>query len=153
MSLDACSGFLDALALLNVGTDHVPDYSIVRLPSATSCRSSLELHFASLSTSLSAKQPASAWHIELANVPDDWIQVVATAARRWFFEQRFSPRVEPEVANELVSRFIELLQAAVGSAGAWSVNVAPPMWYECTWQDFAFESPSGTWLLHFGFSD
>lgn len=153
MSLDSCSGFLDALAFLNAGHDHVPEYSIVRLPPAASFRSTLEAHFASLSTSLVAAQPASAWHIELSRVPGDWTEIMASVVRRWFFEQRFSPRVDPDVADGIVARFMELFRDVVGDSNAYTVTVAPPMWYECTWQDFAFESPTGTWLLHFGFSD
>jgi hypothetical protein len=153
MSLDACCGFLDALALLNTGVNHSPDYSLVRLPPTATVRESVEAYFAQLSTSITPPQPASEWHIQLTSVPGDWTENVADASRRWFFGQPFSPRVNADAADDVVAGFVKLVKAVVGTARAHSLSVTPPMWYECSWEDIALESTHGFWLLHFGFSD
>ncbi len=49
--------------------------------------------------------------------------------------------------------FMNCLDSIVGVSSVFEVNVDPPMWYECVWQDFAFDGDAGRWFLHFGFSD
>ncbi len=153
MPQDVCNSFLDALALLNGGADHGCSYVIERLPDAVSLDASLALYFESMSTSNTPPQQAERWGIRRVTLPADWTELLARAGRRWFFEQDFSPKTDSVVVEEIVRRFLWHLQSVVGDASACSVEVEPPMWYECVWEDFAFESRGGRWLLHFGFSD
>jgi hypothetical protein len=153
MSLDVCSGFLEALAILNDGVNHVSSYTVERLPGAVSLDSSLASYFASMETSNDPPQPADRWQIRTASIEGDWAAVLRHASHRWFFEQEFSPKTDPDVAEGVVREFLQHLHSVVGDARTFKVQVAPPMWYECAWEDFAFESQGGRWLLHFGFSD
>ena len=52
---------------------------------------------------------------------------------------------------QAVSRVRLVWEAAY--ARAYRVQVSPPMWYECVWEDYVFEAGDGRWLLHLGFSD
>lgn len=155
MSLDLCCGFLEALALLNDGVNHGSSYTIERLPAAATLDASLALYFAAIHTSIAAPQPAEHWGIRAADIADDWAQVLQKSFRRWFFEQEYSPTIDPHIADNVVSQFLQYLRSTVGDAKAFRVTVEPPLWYECVWEDFAFGSRSGAerWLLHFGFSD
>ena len=153
MNRDVCNGFLEALALLNDGTNHGSEYTLEQLPEAASLAESLAAHFASLSADATPPQPASAWNIQVEAMQSDWPLELAPVLREWFFAQEFSPSVDPDVASGLVAQFMEHLRASVVDATAHRVRVSPPVWYECWWQDTAFESQGARWLLHLGFSD
>jgi hypothetical protein len=153
MRVDLCNGFLNALALVNDGPNHATTYTLEPLPPARSLESSLEAHFSAMSTSLVPRQPAETWQIRATAFDDDWIQALREILHRWFFEQEFSPKVHPTIAENVVEEFLAQLRTTVGDARPFQVEVSPPMWYECLWRDVAFESQNGRWLLHLGFSD
>lgn len=153
MSLDLCNGFLDAIALLNDGANHGTTYTIEPLPPAASLDSSLATYFSAMSTSRVPPQPAEKWQIRMTGFDDDWAQALRQILHRWFFNEEFSPQVDPQIAENVVERFLAHLRATIGSAKVFQVDVTPPMWYECLWQDVAFDSRDGRWLLHLGFSD
>ena len=56
-------------------------------------------------------------------------------------------------SEEIIAEFIAQLRSVVDEASVFEVHVVPPMWYECVWQDFAFDGGNRRWLLHLGFSD
>jgi hypothetical protein len=153
MNRDVCGGFLEAIALLNNGCNHGSEYTLEALPDAPSLDDSLATYFSSMSTSLVARQPAVAWNIRTELLPDDWTAELETVLRRWFFAQEYSPTVDPDGASGTVAHFLGHLRATVGDARVHRVLVSPPMWYECVWEDFAFDAPGGRWLLHLGWSD
>lgn len=153
MNRDVCNGFLDAMALLNNGCNHGSEYTLDALPEAASLESSLASYFSSMSTSLVPRQRAAAWNIRTELLPDAWAAEVEEVLRRWFFAQEFSPPVDPAGASGIAARFLGHLRATVGEAKAYRVLVSPPMWYECAWEDYAFDAPGGRWLLHLGWSD
>jgi hypothetical protein len=82
-----------------------------------------------------------------------WAAELEVVFRRWFFAQEFSPTVDADVASGVVAHFLGHLRETVGDAMAYRVRVSPPMWYECVWEDYAFDARGGWWLLHLGFSD
>jgi hypothetical protein len=153
MNRDVCNGFLEAIALLNNGCNHGSEYTLEALPHAATLDDSLAAHFSSMNTSLVWQQPAAAWNIQTEALQGVWTAELKIVLRRWFFEQEFSPTVDPDGASGIVAHFLGLLCEAIGDARAYRVQVSPPMWYECVWEDYAFDAPDGRWLLHLGFSD
>lgn len=153
MNRDVCNGFLDAIALLNDGCNHGSEYTLEVLPTAASLDESLASYFSSMSTSRVSPQPAAAWKIQTESLEGDWKAELEVVLRRWFFAQEFSPKVDPELTSGVVMRFLDHLRETIGDARVYRVRVSPPMWYECMWEDYAFDARSGRWLLHLGFSD
>jgi len=153
MHFDSCNGFLNAIALFNDGANHASTYTMELLPAASSLDSSLATYFSAMSTSHVPPQPAEKWQIQTTELDDDWAQALRQVAHHWFFEQAFSPKVDQTIAENVVETFLAHVRAIVGDAKAFQVDVSPPMWYEGVWQDLAFDSQQGRWLLHFGVSD
>lgn len=143
---------LERLARENDGCNHGSEYAIYALPNACSLKDSLDLYFSHLNTSDHPSLPPDRWNIR-TQVVEDFDKTIGDAARFWFYELEFSPKVDSSVAIQTISEFLNKLLAAVGDASAFVVQVTPPIWYECTWQDFAFNGGDRYWLLHFGFSD
>lgn len=143
---------LEKMGRENDGTNHGSEYTLVRLPPADSLAQALDLYFSAMSTSNSPAVPAENWKIK-TNQLNNADQRLRSSAEYWFFQLEFSPEVDPATSTEVLDRFMELLQATVGDADVYEVTVEPPMWYECSWQVFAFDAGSKRWLLHLGFSD
>ncbi|HEX4796830.1 MAG TPA: hypothetical protein VH370_23765 [Humisphaera sp.] len=152
MPLVKLNEFLERLGEANEGTNHGSEYALYELPDADALQAALDLYFSRLSTSNSPAQPAENWRIRLTPVRDSR-EAISLLARHWFYEQEYSPRIDPARSEETVSEFMAQLRSVVGDAAVFEVQVAPPMWYDCVWQDFAFDGGSQRWLLHLGFSD
>lgn len=149
MSLDACNGFLEAMAQLNCGCNHAPTYGLFKLPEADSLRESLAGHFSGL-------HPSEEWEFELLpleNRPDH----LRKRLHHWFFEQNYSPKDKSGIShNNAVAGFLDFFLPLIGpNAVGFEVQSHPPdsFWYGCMWEDLAFASETGFWLLHFDFSD
>ncbi len=152
MSLDRLNRLLLELGDANDGTDHASQYGLYELPFAGTLQEALGRYFSQMWTSNVPPQPAERWHIRSTPIQDS-DDVLRLVARYWFYELRFSPRVEPAESENVISEFMRHLRFVVGDALVFEVHVTPPMWYECMWQDFAFDGGNKKWLLHFGFSD
>lgn len=150
---DAVNAFLAPLALLNDGTNHGSSYELVRLPLSDSLIASTSLYFESLTTSIVQQKPAEHWNIRTGPINCDWKSHVQKVAKRWFFAQEYSPKVESWVADNVVEYFTSILQPVIGHARLYDLQITPPMWYECVWEDILIDSRNGRWLMHFGFSD
>ena len=151
MNLDVCNGLLEAIALFNDGSNHAATYTMQTLPAATSLDASLAAYFSAMSTSHVPAQPAEEWHIRTREL--DGGEAFRQIAHHWFFRQEFSPKVDNWMAENVVATFVAHIQSTVGNAKLFRVRVSPPMWYECVWEDVAFDAQGGRWLLHLGFSD
>jgi hypothetical protein len=154
MSLERARGILAAFEALNSGADHGCDYAIYELPPADSIEDALAGYFSSLSTSLSPRRPPEDWGIRTTPLGEYWRSIVEARVQHWFFQQEYSPRIE-QSQTLIVEDTVRSMLATMASEGveAYRVEVAPPMWYDCAWEDFAFVSNRGAWLLHLGFSD
>jgi hypothetical protein len=153
MPLKPLNEFLERIGAANDGTNHGSEYALYELPDADGgLHAALDLHFSRLSTSNSPAQPAENWRIRLTPLQDSR-ESLSLLARHWFYEQEYSPSVDPARSEETVAEFIAQLRSVVGDASVFEVQVAPPMWYDCAWRDFAFDGGSRWWLLHLGFSD
>ncbi|MBI1375609.1 MAG: hypothetical protein GC159_23105 [Phycisphaera sp.] len=153
MNLEYCNGFLAACAAINNGTNHGCDYVIDCLDEADSLDDALAMYFSSMSTSLVPQQSADRWNITKSTVMGSWKTVIERRCHHWFFEQQYSPRFSGESREAMVSRFIECFSQVLRPTTVHKIEVVPPMFYECAWEDFAFESGASRWLLHFGISD
>lgn len=140
------------MAEANAGSDHGCGYSLDVLSKADSLRTALEKHFAQFGTYNPTVQPPYDWNIQYTKVTRS-DAVLRDTAMHWFYEQPFSPGDEIAIRNKTVAEFLDRLYAAVGQAQVFEVEVTPPMWYDCEWQDFAFENGDQRWFLHLGYSD
>ncbi len=150
--LDALNVLLAEIATANDGANHGSDYVLDTLPTAGSLKLALDAYFAAMRTSLSPPQSAEQWNIRVTEWTDAQPRLRA-AAQHWFYEQEFSPIVHENTTEQTLTAFMTRLESIVGESRVFEVNVDPPMWYECAWQDFAFDRGANRWLLHFGFSD
>ena len=151
LSLARLHGMLEVMALLSSGPDCQPTYEITPLPTAHSLAESLEQYFSSLSTSLSPKQPASAWNIRTESRTPSQLQ---ECWAKWFWQESYSPRITDSHKREFIlDHFWSTVEAALGAVAIYRVLTDPPLFYECNWEDFALVSSSGFWLLHLGVSD
>ena len=92
--------------------------------------------------------------LDTREVPEESLIKLIAAAKHWFYELEFSPTVDDATTEQALNEFMNRLNSIVGASNVFEVNVDPPMWYECVWQDFAFDGNAGRrWFLHFGFSD
>jgi hypothetical protein len=152
MSLNQLNELLGSLGEANDGPNHGSEYALYELPGADALEEALDRYFSRLSTSNSRAQTAASWRIRTTPVHDSR-EALRLITRHWFYEQEYSPKVDRAQAETTISEFIAQLRSVVGDASMFEVRVAPPVWYECVWQDFAFDGGSRRWLLHLGFSD
>jgi hypothetical protein len=150
--LESLNLLLAEIAEANDGTNHGSDYSVDFLPPADSMTLAIDAYFSPMSTSISPPQPPKQWNIRATELTEAKPHLLA-AAKYWFYELEFSPKVDDATAEMTINEFMKRLSSVVGSAKVFEVNVDPPIWYECHWQDFAFDGESCRWFLHFGFSD
>jgi hypothetical protein len=156
MSLDACNGFLKAMEALNDGCNHVCSYSLEKLPEADSLDTALSRYFSRIKTSNSGPHPSEAWSFKLSllnNLKDD----LTPRLHHWFFEQEYSPEDVSRFSHKnTVAGFLDLFLPLIGKGAAgFQLQTHPPdsFWYGCIWEEYAFASETGFWLLHFDFSD
>ena len=148
VNISKLNGLLSGMEILNDGSNHMSDYAIYPLPDAASLMDSLGIYF----SSREPPQPPAYWHIGVNPLNTTWRDAVAESLLEWFFKQEFSPKVHGYNKQHYVSYVLKCLVDAIGEPEVFEVSVSPPVWYECLWQDFAFISPKGKWILHLGFS-
>ena len=153
MSIARLQGLLESIEILNHGSNHGCEYAIYQLPEAPSFHEALNLYFASLSTSSEPAQPAEYWHIRTSELDPTWRTALGARLKYWFFEEEYSPKVDEWNQQAFVDQALKYLVHEIGEPSVFEVFVSPPMWYDCHWQDFAFTSNRGRWMLHLGFSD
>lgn len=151
--IKSINSMLSEIAEANNGCNHGSDYSLDELPLADSMMHALGSYFSEFSTSNVQRQPPECWNIRTVPLTDPETQLRAVV-KRWFYEMDFSPSADEATVERSVNDFLGRLNSIVDFSNVFEVSVDPPMWYECDWQDFAFDNGAGgRWLLHFGFSD
>jgi hypothetical protein len=149
--LSYLNGFLDAMALVNVGTNHGCWYQIEPVRRVGSLDQSLQSHFTELFAWLSSRYGTKDHKLEVEALPD-WKAAVRQVAHLWFFEMEFSPKLteddQPRYVTEALLKKLE--QALVGGVSAWSVRRPSP---HIEWSDLLLEDRDGYYLLHFSWSD
>lgn len=153
MSIEQLQGFLLAFENLNHGVNHGCTYAIYSMSGAESLQKVIEKYYSLLNTSNAPVESAAAWNIRMNNLGSEWQLMLRKVIIHWFFEQEFSPRVDIWMMNACADQVINYLVSDLGDFEVFEVFTDPPMWYECSWQDFAIATEGAKWLLHFGFSD
>jgi hypothetical protein len=139
-------------AHVDCGDDYI-DHAFVTLPHGETLLESLGVYFESFTPLPYFKpQPAAAWKIRLGAACDAK-QHLFEAANSYLNNLRTSLPADHPIMVGRLEAFYSMLNDAVGDAPAFEVFVAPPVWYEASWRDFAFDAGDVRWLLHFGISD
>lgn len=146
-------GFLKAFALFNDKCDHGYTFLLDRLPKAASLRESIEPYFGDDATK-----------VVLSSV-ENWSQAVAAKLKHWLFQFQASDFAQLEDRSKRFSLshdcwreseiqlVVKKLEDVIHPIAVWKVEVEPKGFYECEWDDIAFETAAGSYLLHLGVSD
>jgi hypothetical protein len=141
-------GLFEAFAWFNEKVNHGYTYSIAVLPRAITVHDALVLYLAE-----------QASEVTLSALPR-WREEIGFALQRWLFA--FDDLVRPGVCcnltdsgnrQRLVQEVLEKLSAATQARAVWRVQIKPTGFYECAWDDFAFEGDHQLYFLHLGVSD
>ena len=158
MELLKCTGFLDAMTLLNSAeSDCYAEFYLTQLPQAANLKSALALHYANYLKEndivLRDGAAGDAWSIDTLEIPAPSTMLDATC-RKWFFcsEHMTSTPSGTHRAN-IISHFLCELKQAVGAATTHRVYITPPCWYAIDWDEIAFEREDRRYLLHFSHSN
>jgi hypothetical protein len=153
MTLEGINTFLEVLALLNDGVNHGSEYRLYELANLSSVEKALDDYFSGIAVNGKSYSP-SAWQISTDSLSTSWQVTLNDLCEKWFFNQEFSPHKPEEWSRRNVIRqFLEQVSTFMGEAQVYWVNVLPPTFYELVWDDLAFVTNKGYYLLHFGFSD
>lgn len=139
LSPDQVVGYLKALQDLNSGTNRAMDFSLIPLTPCGSLEDSLNLYFARLH----GKTKPSSWNATQIKPLAD----IKPLLRSWLFVNFGAKR------DDALASFMELLSDCLHWTESYQVFGHAPSWYDCSYDDIAFITPSGCWLLHMGVSD
>ena len=149
--LDYLNGFLQAMALVNVGTNHGCWYLIEPIDRKATLEESLDFYFADFLTSLSIRYGPAERRIQGVLLPE-WSASVVEAAHRWFFESACSPKLHEAYQAKIVTTdFVDRLgKALMGNISAWSIEGGSN---DNEWTDVLLEDQDGYYLLRFSHCD
>lgn len=153
------NGLLGAFAWVNGKTNHGYTFTFTRLPAAASVADAVRLAVADPDT------PTARVGLSLTRLRG-WRTPVARTLQQWLFGFR-TDRVggtlrdpadtftlsAPWGKRAAVAWVMTVLDRAVTPTAVWRVDVDVDRHYECGWEDLAFETADGVYLLHLGVSD
>ncbi len=143
-------GFLRAFEALNAKTNHSYTFSFDAIPKTDDVSTAIQ-------------QRLEDCRVETRRI-DDWVSETKRILERWLFAyQDPTGRLEDQhrtfaLSHEssrraLVDTVMEMLKAIVTPLNAWRVEVQTKQFYECAWDDIAFEDERYVYFLHLGVSD
>ncbi|BET97644.1 hypothetical protein [Xenorhabdus taiwanensis] len=144
--IEKINGYLEAFGILNMACNRGSDYYFMPLPEKPQLIDSLYEYFLSISD----KYPAEHWNPELEIAGKDNL---IKAIQKWFFEADFFKNLPEETASDAIDGLLKLLTPFITTAPIYKMNITPPVWYACHWDDFVIDSKSGRFLLSFGCHD
>ena len=149
--LSYLNGFLQAMALVNVGTNHGCWYLMEPVERKATLDESLRSHFAEFFAWLTSRYGTKGHTLQVEALPD-WKAAVSQAAHRWFFEMECSPKLKEDYQPTYVTKDLmeRLERALVGSVSAWSVEGGSA---DIEWTDLLLEDQDGYYLLRFSWCD
>lgn len=149
--LQYLNGFLQAMALVNVGTNHGCWYLIEPVERLETFEKSLDSHFASFFEWLSKRYPHSQQKLQVELLPE-WKTPVTQVVHHWFFESDCSPSLHEDYQPKVLTEdFVERLeQALVGPVTAWTIDGG---WVANEGADLLLEDAEGYYLLRFSHDD
>jgi|GEM_PF-4846808 len=95
----------------------------------------------------------------------NWEQAILNPLIYWFFQFQNSHMDhlrDPKRSFSLFSKScrpqmldwpMQHIKQLVGQCNVWKVDLFTEEFYECSWEDFLFHSPTISYWLHFGVSD
>jgi hypothetical protein len=151
-------GLLRAFAWINTKTNHGYTFEFDRLPAAATAEESVCLFLRShheLEARVTLKRLRG------------WRTPVRKSLGRWLFSfmcddhngklddpRRTFSITERWVRRDMVEWVTDALEQALTPTASWRVELEYGSgFYECGWEDFAFEASDGVYLLHLGVSD
>ena len=146
-------GFLHAFEWFNHKTNYVAALTLDVLPKPGTVRQAVEAHF-----------EGDLKDLTLAPV-EDWPAFVRGLLGRWLFqlgEPSMDHLVDPRRSfslshdrfrEEMLDEMMARLAGAVRPTAVWTARVQTRGWYECSYEDVAFEEPDRVLYLHAGWSD
>lgn len=145
------NGFLQAMSLVNVGTNHGCWYLIEPIERKNTLHESLQSHFSEFFAWLTQRYGTKDHSVEVKALPD-WKSAVEKVAHCWFFEMEYSPKLKEDYQPQYVTNdLIEYLEKAlVGDVSAWSVEGVSA---DIEWADILLEDSDGYYLLRFSWCD
>jgi hypothetical protein len=149
--LNYLNGFLQAMALVNVGTNHGCWYLIEPVERKKTLDESLQAHFAEFYVWLESRYGTKGHTVQVQALRD-WKVAVSEVAHRWFFEMECSPKLKEDYQpNIVVKDLVEKMEKIfVGDVWAWSVEGGSS---DIGSSDLLLEDLDGYYLLRFSFSD
>jgi hypothetical protein len=146
-------GFLEAFARLNDKADHSYTFTFDWLPKPQDIGSAIKAWFDGQATKVAT------------TLIEEWSPEVRNIFRRWLFQYQVSTKdhlVDPNNTFSLShdsgrEALLDHVMMAIGRVvqplSVWKVNVETIGFYECAWEDIAFEGADFSYLLHLGVSD
>lgn len=139
---------LHIFSLLNHGENHEANYRFVELEDMGSLESDIVNYFRGISPLLNLP-----WSVKTEQYDGQWEELVLGVADTWFFRQQFSPEFDSQKSKKILDALVSFLRSETSATKCYRLNVSPPVFYECFWEDIVLEGRSRRWLLHFGHSD
>jgi hypothetical protein len=145
-------GLLQAFAWFNEKVNHSCTFTFDEMPKPGTVDNAVEEYFRRLFQ-------APAGEVVLTPLPD-WSEVVRKLLDDWLF--RFQDLIDPaavcalthrESRQSFLNKVITRLTNTIRPIAVWSVQTKPTEFYECAWDDIAFETNDRVFLLHLGASD
>lgn len=145
-------GFLHAFAWFNHKTNYGYTFTLDVLPKPATVRQAIEAHFEDLKD------------LRLTPV-EDWPAFLRGFWGRWLFQfgdptmdhltdsRRSFSLFHDDFRGRMVDELMGRLAGAVRPSAVWAARVETRGWYECEYEDVAFEEPDRVLYLHAGFSD
>lgn len=149
--LSYINGFLQAMSLVNVGTNHGCWYSMEPVERSGSLEESLHAHFAELFKQIELRHGTQDVRIAIEALKD-WKGSLMEVTHRWFFETECSPSLKADYQPSFVTKdFVERLEKAFASrVSAWVVEGGSD---DIESTDILFEDSDGYYLMRFGWCD
>lgn len=144
--VEALNGFMDVLGTMNMDSNRISDYTIIKLSDDHNLMRSINTYHQSLTD----KYPPGYWHPKLDIVQYETVNNIAS---RWFFEGREMQMLPQKIQNNVLAAFHDRIIECMGNFEVYKLDIAPPIWYASTWDEFIFDSQHGRYLLHFSCYD
>ena len=146
-------GFLHAFEWFNHKTNYVAALTLDILPKPGTVRQAVEVHFGSDLEGLTLT-PVEDWPAFVRSLLGRWLFQFGDPSMDHLVDQRRSFSLSHDsfrvvMLDDLMDRLAE----AIRPTAVWTARVQTRGWYECSYEDLAFEEPGRVLYLHAGWSD
>ena len=146
-------GFLHAFAWFNHKTNYGYTFTLDVLPKPGTVRQAVESHFEGDVKGLTLS-PVRDWAGFLRAYWGRWLFQFRDRAMDHLTDPRYSFSLfDDHLRGTMVDELMGRVAGAVHPSAVWAVRVETRGWYECDYEDVAFEEPGRVLYLHAGFSD